>query len=170
MSSNKINLASTLKALFSGAEYKYIDIGFEAYENRMNELISKKVDVGIQGGTHSDIVNRAFWNEFGTKKIPERSFLRSTLRKTRNELLTLSKEAVKKITFGSSVDAELGRVGLFLEAECKNTILAGNFVPLHPWTIRRKGSSRPLIETGQMIASIRFLLRTNPPEEEVWKP
>jgi phage gpG-like protein len=64
------------------------------------------------------------------------------------------KELQKNITEGT--EQGLRRAAAYLEGEIKKTITAGRseWKPLKPATIRRKGSSKPLIDTGKLRASI----------------
>jgi hypothetical protein len=48
----------------------------------------------------------------------------------------------------------LSKLGVAYEGEMKNTFLVGQFTPNKPATIKRKGSSRPLIDTGHLRQSI----------------
>lgn len=42
------------------------------------------------------------------------------------------------------------RLGVMLQTEIKRAIRSGDFTPLKPATIKRKGSSTPLIDTGKL--------------------
>ena len=48
----------------------------------------------------------------------------------------------------------LSKLGVSYEGEMKKTFLVGQFIPNKPATIKRKGSSRPLIDTGHLRQSI----------------
>jgi len=51
----------------------------------------------------------------------------------------------------------LYRAGLELEGLIKNRILDGkDMAPLHPFTIAMKGSSKPLIDEGDLLGSVGF--------------
>ena len=101
-------------------------------------------------------------NESGTEIIPSRSFLRSTydenqgrffalLRRYRNELLTDKKTMFQVLSF----------VGQFAQKQVVLKIVAGGtpFTPNAPRTEQAKGSTSPLIDTGQMRQSIRYEVR-----------
>lgn len=135
-----------------------IDRGWNEIQRKLRQLESKKVDVGLQGDAGSDIVNRAFFNEFGTQDIPERSFLRSTLTEKTNEIKNQAENLVQNLGT-TDVEQGLGRIGLYLETEIKKKVTNGNFTPNAPSTIKQKGSSKPLIDSGQMLNSIRFEIR-----------
>lgn len=52
------------------------------------------------------------------------------------------------------VDRTLGRLGVLIEGQLRQSIVDTNLPPLKPATIRRKGFSKPLIDTSNMINSI----------------
>jgi hypothetical protein len=125
------------------------------------------VKVGVIGetgrkGAAGDALNNvelATVHEFGTATVPERSFIRSTYEAHRDEMVLLMARLVpalyaQKIT----VQQLLGLVGAKFAAEIKNTIRASIPPPLSPVTIAEKGSSLPLVDTGQLINSISWVV------------
>lgn len=52
----------------------------------------------------------------------------------------------------------LNQIGNYIEGLVKKKIKNGPFVPLSPATINRKGSSKPLIDTGHLRQSIRYII------------
>jgi hypothetical protein len=108
----------------------------------------------------SDLVTIAAANEFGAprRKIPERSFMRSTFDETKGTVADLVGKEYDKILKGSStVLVSLGRLGAYMKGAIQKKIQRGPFVANRPFTIERKGSSRPLIDTGQLRQSIQHL-------------
>jgi len=115
------------------------------------------VKIGLFGKQGSDLVIQAASNEFGTEDghIPERSFLRSTVIEKR-EIITkfVGKEFINYIKAVTSLDRALNRIGLKVTSLVKSKIKKGPFTPNAPATIKRKKSTRPLIDTGRMLNSI----------------
>ena len=108
-----------------------------------------------EDGKQIDLVGIASANEFGTERIPERSFLRSTVDEKkeafrkfigRNKAAMVISAVERKRTFI--------KLGLFAEKEVVKKINRGPFVPNAPATIARKGSSKPLIDKGRMRQSV----------------
>ncbi len=100
------------------------------------------------------------WHEFGTGKIPKRSFIRDTFdinRKGFNK--RLQKIAGQILTNKSNGRMEMARFGLYVEGVIKKRIAAGIPPALAAVTIARKGSSKPLIHTGQLRNSIASEVR-----------
>ena len=50
------------------------------------------------------------------------------------------------------------QMGFQIVNDFKNQITSGSFVPNSEYTIKKKGSSRPLIDTAKMRNSITFIL------------
>lgn len=122
------------------------------------------VKVGIFGGqepTGIGTVQLATIHEFGAPaaNIPERSFLRSTMDRGKPEYLETMKKLLGLVIDGrATVHDVLELLGQRISADVKKYIATGPGVPppLRPATIRRKGSDRPLVDTGRMLASITY--------------
>lgn len=135
------------------------------------ELIKKNpiVKVGVLegAGAHRDpsdpgavtesktVAQVATWNEFGTRTIPKRPAMRMTIEKNREKLVEIMAKALTRLTGGETTpEAELGRIGLFAAGAMKRTIAEGVPPRNAPSTVESKGSSKPLIDTGQYRNSI----------------
>lgn len=120
----------------------------------------KTVDVGIidagkKTGVDATVAEIGFYNEFGTSKIPERSFIRSTLLDKKKEIKGFTKKLFSKVLKGEiTTEKGLGLIGIFVADEIKKKIVAIKTPENKPETIMRKGSSNPLIDTGQLKNSI----------------
>lgn len=91
-----------------------------------------------------------------TIKIPERSFIRSAFDKNvRKYQRACLREAKKALLLKQTPEQAIGRVGEIAKADIIRGINRGISPPLKAATIRRKGSSKPLIDTGQLKQSIR---------------
>jgi hypothetical protein len=104
------------------------------------------------GATNADV---ASWMEFGTTTpegkvhVPERSFLRSTLRLKAGDIRTFVNSRVRLVMSGKiSADAAYEAIGLKVTAMVKATIRAGIAPDL------KVRSGIPLINTGQLIGSL----------------
>lgn len=88
--------------------------------------------------------------------IPERSFIRATFDEKYDEIGEHAEAAVTAIINGADVSKALARTGQYIEGEIKRKIGSGPFTPNRPATIRKKKSSKPLIDTGHMRQSVRY--------------
>ena len=115
------------------------------------------IDAGNHGDSGLTVAEVGNYNEFGTTKIPERSFMRSTIREKRKDIIKLQEKLLKKIQSGDmEVEQALGLIGSFIAGEVTQKIVSIKSPPNHPYTIKKKGSSNPLIDTGQLKNSITW--------------
>ena len=102
----------------------------------------------------------AAYNEFGTSRIPARPFMRTTANEHQNEWCETLAGALKGEILKDNAKGAMGLVGEQMKAHIQQTIQKGSFAPNSPKTVankRRKGKvepDHPLIDTGQMLASI----------------
>lgn len=103
----------------------------------------------------------AFWNEYGTiskngnQHIPPRPFMRN---------VTDNQNAMSRIFNVAKIELEKGmeneRVaeicGEQLAQMVKLSITGGSYIPNSAYTIAKKGSSRPLVDTGLMLGSVSY--------------
>jgi hypothetical protein len=152
--------------------------GLDALVKRVTPLSKYEAHVGIlasKGGTTAHVgaaskgqtitlLELAAIHEFGSPKanIPERSFIRSTFNNPagQEELKRVYAKLAKAVMNGK-MTAEKALELLGMQAMVKNTILSGEGVPPPNAisTIIAKGSSRPLVDTGQLVGSITYEVR-----------
>lgn len=104
---------------------------------------------------------KAAYNEFGTGHIPERPFMRTAMRVNRAKYLrTMKKDAQVILAKGGDglLRASLDRLGAMAQGDIQHSITSGHWTPNAPSTIRAKGSSRPLIDTGEMRNSVTWAI------------
>ena len=88
--------------------------------------------------------------------IPERSFLRAAFdRNQRKYSRVLEAQTGRAIDGAISVKQALGIVGEVALSDVINRINRGIPPKLRPATVARKGSTKPLIDTGQLKGSIK---------------
>lgn len=92
--------------------------------------------------------------------IPERSFIRATIDEKRGDIARLFERAAKGAIDGKiNLKTGLGLIGEKTVAWIKGRIRKGISPPLAASTIARKGSSKPLIDEGQLIGSLTYAVR-----------
>lgn len=88
-------------------------------------------------------------------QIPERSFLRSTWDKNVGKYERLMQKLAGQVIDGDIAPrAAVGKVGERILGDIRKTIRRGIPPPLKPATVRRKGSSKPLIHHSQLIGAL----------------
>lgn len=128
--------------------------------------LNSAVDVGVFGGRSKksqDLVTIAAANEYGTTDghIPARPFIRGTLsdEKTKAELDVIRAKIAKGIAIGRITKNQgLDLLGSWLAAAVQKYMVRRPtpFVKNAPSTIAKKGSNRPLIDTGHLRQSITW--------------
>lgn len=138
------------------------DLGFTEIITNLKKLGGKEIKIGIQGDEEAEykngvsVIDVAIFNEFGTNKIPSRPFIRQCFALHSQEAYERLKKAVDFIERGGDVDLALGNIGQWYEQRMKHVLTTYAWKPNSQATIKQKGSSKPLIDTGQLRNSIRY--------------
>ena len=89
--------------------------------------------------------------------IPERSFLRTGYDKNRDAVMKKAELILADVAAGRmSAEAAYKAIGLELSSKIKDYAVELSAPANHPFTIDRKGSSNPLVDTGDMIGGITW--------------
>ena len=146
-------IKKNLQAIFIDVPKYELLVGIpaSAKNSESNETIAlyaAKNEFGVIGGT----------DEQGKKvpSIPKRPFMRTTFEGER--LLKIRKAGAKTlyeiaIQNGNTVDF-LNKFGMYIAGQIKQNIKQHEWTANSPVTIKRKGSSKPLIDTTAMTQSI----------------
>lgn len=150
---------------------KDTDLGFKKIVAELKTLGTKEVLIGIQEGSKTktivkggrksksgeDIAIYAAKNEFGTDTIPQRSFMRSAFDENIDFINAVIQNQYSKIVDGrNTVKQSLDLIGRTVEGLVKQKIRSIYLPPNSQATIKAKGSSKPLIDFGNMINSVRY--------------
>lgn len=138
------------------------DRGADRYLRAARELAKgPAVDVGVIGqhaaeahGEGITVAMVAEWAELGIGQ-PMRSWLRGWIEASGPEIEKRLAAETKAVLAGERTRAQaLARVGVWAVGEIQKRIAAGIDPPNAESTIDKKGSSTPLIDTGQVRSSI----------------
>lgn len=117
---------------------------------------------GAHGGSGVSLVEIAAAHEFGapSANVPQRSFIRAGILENREELKRILAKLAKGVVQDRiRVDEALQQLGLWGANAVKRYVTGTNIPPpLAVATIRRKGSSKPLVDTGQLVNSITWVV------------
>lgn len=145
--------------------YKQLLTAFKAFAGTGGQPPQIVVGVREGAGAEADgtsLVLVAAVNEFGSSDghVPERSFLRSTIDENRAAYETDMGKALVQVILGKgSLRTEFGKVGAKVAGDVQRKITTLDTPPNAPSTIRQKGSSNPLIDSGALRAAIDFELK-----------
>ncbi len=157
------------------AIYTDIDKGYKALKKRLEEFKKAVVKVGVQGKDSwkmvdgVTVVTYAAANEFGTKTagrnnnvtIPERSFLRSTTDKKGYWKSEIDKAYNNVLDDKDTALSAIAKVGIIARDNIIESITDGIPPPNAKSTIKKKKSSKPLIDTGTLRNSISYKFADN---------
>lgn len=114
----------------------------------------------IDSATYPDgqnVASVAFWNEYGTARIPPRPFMRTTIAQNRENWV----EMVRKLVPVHGADLSLLKLGEEMQGKLVFSILNWVEPPNAPYTIKKKGFNKPLVEQGIMSRSISYELTSD---------
>lgn len=156
----------------SKGQVKVDDHVFRELREKIRGIGKAYVKVGVlesagsaDAGDGLTMAELAAIHEYGAPRanIPARSFIRNTF------LDSDGAESLKKFMFRTAkgliqekldVQQALNQLGAFAQSMIKNRIKAHIPPPLKPATVKRKGSSTPLVDTGQLINSITWEVKS----------
>lgn len=138
--------------------------GLSELAKAINSISQKNIYIGVIGNNseHDGELNNAQLmaiHEFGTDDghVPERAPIRKTMAKNGDSYGTMFEKAIKGVLEGKSdADIILNRIGAQVAGDVVGEIQAGVEPGLAESTIKRKGSDRPLIDTGALVQSISY--------------
>lgn len=151
---------------------KDIDHGWKNIQRQVEDLHKANVRIGI----HADAGNAqmrmpdgsiatsdltlaevAFFNEFGTDKIPERPFIRTTADENKGKYHKRMQRELDAVFAGKAkVKKSLERLGSMAQADVRKKMKNLRTPPNAAETIKRKGSSNPLIDTATMLRAVDY--------------
>lgn len=131
----------------------------------LEDLSKLEVAIGYtaESGAYEDgttLVEVALFNEYGTVNMPSRPFIRVTYRDNEAEINAFIKKTVANgIKRREDAQSIMNKIGVYAKGLMQKEIKDGDWVPNAPSTIKKKGSSQPLIDTARMRQSIVYVVR-----------
>ena len=139
------------------------DTGWKKFKKEVATLQGSRLVVGVIGKRASSkidgdttLADIASWNEFGTSTIPARSFLRSTFDENQYFYPFTKKLVLSMVNGSRDADTVLRIIGAKVKNEVVKKINTLKEPPNAQATIKAKGSSNPLVDTGRLKQSIEF--------------
>lgn len=136
------------------AQTAYVKVGFQIGSETKNQR--KGARKKKAGQSMPEI---AAQNEYGTRIIPARPFMSTAVDMNLRTINGYIQKQYGLILIGkSTVDKSLGLIGQLMTGLIQKRIRQIVYPPNAPSTIARKGSSKPLIDFGQMVQSVRYVV------------
>lgn len=143
--------------------------GLKGFLERFRDIGKPKVYIGVpasKNGIHKDSkINMATLlalHVYGapTRGIPQRDPLRPPLIANAQRYTDLMAQGIKNaLANGTDPNVVYEKIGIVASNDVKDYFVSGSFKPLDQKTIDRKGSSKPLIDTGELRSSITYEVR-----------
>ena len=107
------------------------------------------------GGNAPSLPQVAFWNEFGTKDIPQRPAIRMAMATNRDAIRRslIARASYNKRKKDPGLGVLMGRLGAKIVEQIKRSIGAWRTPANAESTIAKKGFNNPLVHTGLMSNS-----------------
>lgn len=141
------NSAKAVAALLKLKNQRTIAVGVHAREG---------------GATHREadttVAELASWHEFGLG-VPQRSFVRGWYDESQGEIARVLTGRMHAVAQGLDPEVALEQAALAFEGSMKERIADHIPPPLAPSTVAAKGSSTPLVDSGQLRNAIRGKVR-----------
>jgi len=137
------------------------DKGWKRIQRELRILNRRSLFIGYpKGKTTQFNINKAFWNEYGTSRIPSRPFNRTTFDRFQSKVIKYQKTLMRQVYRGK-INARIAftNLGNRYVGYIRRTIKAGPWTPNAPATIARKGRDEPLIDTREMYRTTKFDVR-----------
>ena len=142
--------------------------GIKGFLERFREIGKPKVYIGVpasKNGMHEGGINMATLlalHVLGvpTRGIPQRDPLRPPLIANAQRYTDLLALGLKNaLSDGTDPKLVYEKIGIVATNDVKDYFITGNFKALSEKTIKAKGSSKPLINTGELRNSISYEVR-----------
>lgn len=124
-------------------------------------VLGAKGEARAQGSDEGlTVAQLAAIHEYGapSRNIPQRSFIRRPFEENPGDLAAMTAKVARQFMRGEmSLVKALNVLGLWGSQQIKNRVLQQVIPPPNrPSTVKAKGSSRPLVDTGQMINAVTW--------------
>ena len=152
--------------------------GINELKNELNKIVKSLDAPMVTVGIHEDAIdppegeiNMATLgavHEFGTDDIPARPWLEPGFNSGLKDYEEIMAEGIDEtVTEGVDINKSLDQVGVLAVGMVQEYITNLKTPANKPQTIKRKGSSNPLIDEGLMRGSVNYKLQAQKPEEGI---
>lgn len=94
-----------------------------------------------------------------SKNIPQRDVITPTIEQNESKYLGFIDRSIPSLIDGSMELKTMWQyLGMEGQADLQKQMITAKLAPLSPRTIRRKGSSRPLIDSGQLRQGVTYIV------------
>jgi hypothetical protein len=143
----------------AASQVEDIDMGMQAIIDEINTETGH-VDIGIHAEESEELLIIAGANEFGTKNIPARPYIRGAIDTNETELMGHANALSDMILAGTMTKYNaLVEMGQLIEGMTKRYMINLSEPPNAPATIKAKGEDNPLIDKGHLMGAVRYVVK-----------
>jgi hypothetical protein len=115
----------------------------------------------IEGGEKYSVAFQMYLHEHGSAlyQSPPRPIIEPAIEDAKDGIAKRLEKTVRVALDGGDTEKELTNVGQYAENKVKRRFTDNDWAPNAPSTIARKGSDKPLIDTGALRSAITFVIR-----------
>jgi len=144
----KLN-AATLRKMYAARKKR---TGQKGYYADVKAIKGAAKNAGATG-----VAEVAAYNEFGTATSPPRPFFRTMIKRHSATWGPDLAKVLKAVDY--DVDRALALMGEKIAGDLRQSIIDTNAPPLKKETVKRKGFSKPLIDTSHLLHSVDYEVR-----------
>lgn len=126
-------------------------------------LKNHKLEFGLPEDSPQETLLKGLVHEYGTKNIPRRPWLSGTLERKKTDIRKIiNKETIEALKLKYSGEKALSRAGIGIVNIIRGQFLTGGdgtWEKLADSTVRIKGNSTILVETGDLRRSIFYKIK-----------
>lgn len=142
-----------IRTLINTKKWDKVKLNLKKLNNAYTAIGFFSKDTNSEGALMAAI---AAVHEFGWGNSPERSFMRAWFDGNKKKIEQMQNKLYNQILIGRiSPETGLKRLGEWAQGEIRQFIIELKDPPNKAVTIAAKGSSSPLIDTGQMVNTVR---------------
>lgn len=138
-----------------------VDKGWNRIMRDLNGLDGTEIVAGIlkDSGTASNgasYVDIATWNEYGTRRIPSRPFIRISADTNKQAWAKMAQQCVNDVIDGDNPKDAAQVIGHRMVEDIREVFGSSELKANAPSTIAKKGRNEPLVDSGEMRRRVNF--------------
>ena len=138
------------------------DLGFNRIMRDLQKLDGLEVVAGMlkdsgKASNGASYVDIAIWNEYGTRRIPSRPFIRISADTNRQAWAKIAQQCVNDVIDGDSPTEAAQVIGHRMVEDIRKVFGDTSKLKANaPSTIKKKGRNEPLVDSGEMRRRVNF--------------
>ena len=138
------------------------DLGFNRIVRNLQKLYGMEVVAGMlkdsgKASNGASYVDIATWNEYGTRRIPSRPFIRISADTNKQSWEKLAQQCVNNVIDGGSPRDAAQVVGHKMVEDIREVFGDTSKLKANaPSTVKKKGRNEPLVYSGEMRRRVNF--------------